>query len=90
MSQYDLKFDLKIMLFTVTYISWSSNFALYPEKTPYFLIMSQYDLKFDLKTNVGHSDLYFMVLFWILPYILKLIWCINIVLLDYDVIQSLT
>ena len=42
----------------MTYISWSSDFALYL-KTVWcmniiFGIMSQYDPKFDLEINVGH------------------------------------
>ena len=50
----------------MTYISWSSDFALYLEDylniwTPYFGIMSQYDPMFDQKINVGHCDLYFIV-----------------------------
>ena len=51
----------------MTNISWSSDFALYPEDylmyewTSYFGIMSQYDMTFDLNINVGHYDLYFMV-----------------------------
>ena len=31
MNQYDLTFDLKINVGTVTYIPWSSDFALYLE-----------------------------------------------------------
>ena len=31
MNQYDPKFDLKINVDTVTYISWSSDFVLYLE-----------------------------------------------------------
>ena len=31
MSQYDPKFDLKVNIGPVTYISWSSDFALYLE-----------------------------------------------------------
>ena len=51
----------------MTYISWSSDFALYLEDYLIYqhhtlgLFMSQYDPTFDLKTNVGHCDLYFMV-----------------------------
>ena len=51
----------------MTYISWSSDFALYLEDylmydvTSYFGIMGQYDPTYDLKINVGLSDLYFMV-----------------------------
>ena len=41
----------------MTYISLSSDFALYLED---FGIMNQYDPRFDLKINVGHCDLYFM------------------------------
>ena len=49
----------------MTYISWSSDFALYLDDfllyASYFGIMGQYDLKFDLKINVCHYDIYFMV-----------------------------
>ena len=41
--------------------------------------MSQYDLMLYLKIKLCHGDLYFMVL-WFLPYILKAIWCINMIL----------
>ena len=49
----------------MTYISWSSDLALYLEgnlmyEHP-FGIMNQYDPTFDLKINVGNCDLYFMV-----------------------------
>ena len=39
----------------MTYISWSSGFALYLKD---YLM---YDPKFDLKIDIGHCDLYFMV-----------------------------
>ena len=64
--QYDLMFDLKIIVcccdlyFMVQWfclISWS----LFAVWTSYFRIMSQYDPTFDRKINVGHCDLYFMV-----------------------------
>ena len=42
----------------MTYILWSSDFALHLED---YLIMGQYDPTFDLKINVGLCDLYFMV-----------------------------
>ena len=49
----------------MTYISWSSDFALYLRLLDvwisYFEIMSRYDPTFDLEINVGHCDLYFMV-----------------------------
>ena len=71
-----MMFDLKISEVTVTYISWSSDFALswrlFDVWTSYFVIMSQYDTTFDLQTNVGHCDLYFIVQ-WFLPYILPYI-----------------
>ena len=49
----------------MTYIPWSSDFALYLEdclmhEHLLFGIMSQYDPKFYLKINIGHCDLYFM------------------------------
>ena len=62
---------------SMTYISWSSDFALYlafmvqwfcliswrlfDVYTSYFGSTNQYDPTFDLKINVGHCDLYFMV-----------------------------
>ena len=59
----------------MTYILWSSDFALYlfDVWTSLFGIMNQYDPTFDLKIIVGHCDLYFM----------KTIWCMNIILQDY-------
>ena len=50
----------------MTYISWSSDFALYFEDYLMYEhhtlgFMSQYDTTFDLKINVGLCDLYFMV-----------------------------
>ena len=87
MSQYDPKFDLKInichydLYFMVQWfclISW----RLFDVCTSYFGNMSQYNQMFDLKINVGHCDLYSMVL--ILPYILKTIWYMNIIIWDYE------
>ena len=50
----------------------------------YIEIMSQYATTFDLKMNVGHWYLKFKVQ-WFLPYILKNIWYMNIILcLDYE------
>ena len=51
--------------------------------TSLFGIVNQYDLTFHLKINVGHCDLYFMVQ-WFLPYILKTIWCMNILISNCD------
>ena len=50
----------------MTYILWSSDFALYLEDNlmyehQFFVNMIQYDPIVDLKINVGHCDLYFMV-----------------------------
>ena len=46
----------------MTYISWSSDLALYLDViTSLFGIMNHYDPTFDLKIIVGHCDLYFMV-----------------------------
>ena len=49
----------------MTYISWSSDFALYLEDyliyVHHFGSMNQYDQMFDLKINVGHCDLGSMV-----------------------------
>ena len=50
----------------MSYIPWSSDFALYLEDClmyeQYYLgLLSQYDPNFDLKINIGQYDLYFMV-----------------------------
>ena len=50
----------------MTYISWSSDFALYLEDCLMYkhhtsVLWAQYDPILDLKINVGHCDLYFMV-----------------------------
>ena len=69
----------------MTYISWSSDFEmswrLFDVWTSLFGIMSQYDPKFDLKINIGHSPIFHGPV--ILCYILKTIWCMNIILWDY-------
>ena len=54
------------MYVSVTYISWSSDFALRlkdysMDDLSYFQIMRQDDPNFDLKINIGQHDLYFMV-----------------------------
>ena len=61
---------------SLTSISWSSDFALYlfDVLTSYFGFMGQHESMFDLKINVGPV---------ILLYILKTIWCMNIILWDY-------
>ena len=87
MSQYDTTFDLKInvghcdLYFMVQwfFICW----RLFDICTPYCEIMSQFDPMFELKINVGHCVLYFMVQ-WFLPYGLKTVWCVNIILQNYE------
>ena len=43
--------------------------------------MNHYDPTFDLKIIVGHCDIFHSPV--ILGYILKTIWCMNIILQDY-------
>ena len=86
-----------VSLVTLTYGSWSEghhdlyftvqwfcliSWRLFDIWTPYFRIMSQYDPTFDLKINVGHYDIFHGPV--ILPYILKTVWCMNIILQDYE------
>ena len=70
----------------MTYISRSSDFALYlliDVCTSYFGIMNQYDPRFDLKINVGHcKPIFHGPVIW--PYIMKVIWCMNILIWDYE------
>ena len=88
MSQYDPVFDLKInvgqcdLYFMVQWfglIAW----RLFDVLTSCFGIMSQYYPKFVLKINVGHCELYFMFQ-WIFCYTLKTIWCMKIIVWDYE------
>ena len=67
---------------SMTCISRSNDFDYSPLENIWcmnFGIMSRYDPTFDLKMNLSHCDMYF-----ILPYILKTIWCMKIILLDYE------
>ena len=86
MSQYDPKFDLKInighcdLYFMVQWfclISW----RLFDVCTSYVGSMNQYDQTFDLKINVYWPIFHGPV---VLPYILKMIWCMNIIIWDYE------
>ena len=73
------------MYVTVTYISWSSNFALYLEDwwlNIILQIMSQYDPTFDIKINRSLWPIFHGLV--ILPYIWKTICCMNIKLWDYE------
>ena len=88
MNQYDARFDLKInvghcdLYFMVQWfclVSW----RLFDVWTTLFGIINQYDQRFDLKINVGHCDIYFMVQRF-LPCIFKTVWCLNIIIWDYD------
>ena len=87
MSQYDLTCDLKInvghcdLYFMVQWFYLISR-RLFDIWTSYFGIMSQYDRTFDIKINVGHWPIFHGSV--ILPYILKTIWCMNIILRDYE------
>ena len=50
---------------TLTYISWSNDFALHLKdnlkyEPSYFGIVGQYDMTFDHKINVGLCDVYLM------------------------------
>ena len=51
-------------------------------RTSYFWIMSWCEPTFYLKINVGHCDPHFMVPWFC--HILKTIWCMNIILSDYE------
>ena len=88
MSQFDPTFDLKrnvghcdlyFMVQWFCLISW----RLFDIWTPYFGIMSQYDPMFDPKNNcrslwpIFHGPV-------ILPYIFKIIWYMNTILLFYE------
>ena len=83
MSQYDLKInvghcDLYFMVQWFCLTSW----RLFDVWKPLFGIMRLYDLKFDLKINVGHWPIFHGTVS--LPYILKTVWCMNIILQDYE------
>ena len=87
MSQYDLMCDLKINvghcdLYVMGQWFCLISWRLFDVWTSYFGIISQYDRMFDLKINVGHWPIFHGPL--ILLYILKTIWCMNIILWDYE------
>ena len=85
MNKYDLMHHLEInvghrdLYVTIQWfclVSW----RLFQVWTSLFGILNQYDPTHLLKINVGHCDLYFMVQWFC--YILKTIWCMNIILGD--------
>ena len=61
-------------------ISW----RLFDVCTSYFGSMNQHDPTFDLKINVGHCTVTYISWSSDLPYILKTIWCMNILIWDYE------
>ena len=65
--QHDLYFMVQWFCLT----SW----RLFDVCTSYFGSMNQYDSMFDLNINVGHYAIFHASV--ILPYILKIIWCMN-------------
>ena len=84
MIQYDTTFELKrnvshcdlyFMIKWFCLISW-----LFDVWTSLFGITIPYDPQFDLKINIGHSIFHDPV---ILHFILKTIWCMNIILQDH-------
>ena len=74
--------DIYCMVQSFCLIFW----RLFDVCTSYFGIMNPYDLRFDLKINVGQCDLYIPIFNsrMILPFILKTIRCVNIIIWDYD------
>ena len=90
MSFYDPMFDLRInvghcdlyfMFQWFCLISWQ----LFSGWTSYFGILSQHDLTCDLKICVDHCDLCCILHGPLnLPYILKTVWCRNIILCDNE------
>ena len=95
MNQYDPTFDLKInvgqcdlysMVQWFCLISW----RLFDVCTLLFGIMSQYDPKFDLKVWPQNKHRSLWPIFYgpvILPYILKTVWCIYIILWKYESVR---
>ena len=75
----EVQHDLYFMVQWFCLISW----RLLHVCTSYYGIMNQYDQRFDLKITAGHCDLicYGPV---ILRYVLKTIWCMNIIIWDYE------
>ena len=71
--------DLYVIVQWFCLISWK----LFSSWTSYFGTMSQYDPTSDLKILICHCDLYFMVQ-WLLPYVMKTVWCLNIILCDNE------
>ena len=73
--------DLYFLVQWFYLISW----RLFDIWTPYFGIMSQYDPMFDLKIFIAHCDIFHGPV--ILPYILKTVQWLNIILWDYESVR---
>ena len=90
MSQYDPMFDLKINV--GHYISWSSDFALYIEESLMMnIILQDYEsvwLVIWPQNKCGSLWPIFHVPV-VLPYILKTICCMNIILWDYESVRHI-
>ena len=90
MTQYDMTFDLKINvghcdLYSMVRWFCSISWRLFDVWTILFGIMSRYAPKFDLKINKGHWPIFHGPV--ILPYILKTIWCMYIILWEYESVR---
>ena len=89
MSQYDLKFDLRMNkghcdLYVMVRWFCITPWRLFDVWTSYFGIMGQYDPTFDLKINVGLCDLYFMVR-WFCQ-ISKTTWRMSVIFSDNETV----
>ena len=90
MNQYDPTFNLKINVGHCDLYSMVQWFCLifwrlFDVWTILFGIMSRYDPKFDLKINIGHYDIFHGPV--ILPYIVKTIWGMYIILWEYESVR---
>ena len=65
----------------VIFVLYLEDYLMYVHQS-YFGSMNQYDQMFDLKINVGHWPIFHGPV--ILPYILRTIWCMNIIIWDYE------
>ena len=74
--------DLCFMVQWFCLISW----RLFDILTSYYGFISHYDPTFDLKINLGLYDIFHSPV--VLPYIVKTVWCINIILWDYVSVWS--
>ena len=75
---------LVLLVYIEVLVNSNNHWMSFDVLTVLFGITNLCDSTVDLKVIVGHCDLYFSPV--ILPYILNVIWCMNIIIWDYKLV----